>query len=575
MTFNIKPHTACDYYKIGHKDMYEKGTTKIYSNFTPRSSTYASKLPEVFNNKIVFFGLQGFIKSFLIDTWNNNFFQQPKDKVVEEYRSRVSNGLCIANPDTSHIEALHDLGYLPLSIKALPEGSLVDIKVPVLTVTNTIDEFFWLPNYIESIMSAELWKASTTASTAHQYRKLLDSYADKTGSSKEFVLWQGHDFSFRGLSGVHDAAASGSGHLLSFLGTDTIPAMDYVEDYYRGKETFIGGSVPASEHSVMCLSGVDNEIETFRRLIQDTFPTGVVSVVSDSWDYYQVITVYAKELKDVIMSRQPNTLGLSKVVFRPDSGNPVDIICGTAQVTNLDNCRDIEQVKDYAEDMLVEEIKSYTDHGECGASDHWGFFSYQDVIYRAEVSIDWNRYDKQYYYEDGHTLTSFKEATLTSEQKGSVECLWEIFGGTTTEKGYKMLDSHVGLIYGDSITLERANEIMKRLEAKGFASGNIVFGIGSYTYQYQTRDSYGFAMKATYGVVNGEPRNIFKDPKTDNGVKKSAKGLLRVEKEGDSFVLYDEQTPEQELQGELKEVFRDGQMLVSQSLEEIRKRLYS
>lgn len=574
MTFKIKPHTACDYYKIGHKDMYEQGTTKIYSNFTPRSVTHASKLPEVFNNKIVFFGLQGFVQWFLIDCWNENFFKQPKEKVVAEYASRVSNGLCIANPDTSHIEALHDLGYLPLKIKALPEGSLVDVKVPVLTVTNTIDEFFWLPNYIESVMSAELWKASTTATTAYQYRKLLDKYADKTASPKDFVLWQGHDFSFRGLSGVHDAAASGAGHLLSFLGTDTIPAMDYVEDFYNGKETFVGGSVPASEHSVMCLSGSDNEVETFRRLIQDTFPTGVVSVVSDSWDYWKVITDYSKQLKDVIMSRQPNALGLNKVVFRPDSGNPVDIICGTAQITNLDNCRDIEQVKDYAEDMLVEEVKSWTDHGECGSPEHWGFFSYQGVIYRADVEIEWNRYDKQYYYEDGHTLTSFKEATLTPEQKGSVECLWEIFGGTTTDKGYKLLDCHVGLIYGDSITLERAQEILKRLEAKGFASGNVVFGIGSYTYQYQTRDSLGFAMKATYGVVNGQPRNIFKDPKTDSGTKKSAKGLLRVESLNGDFALFDEQTPEQEEMGDLKVVFEDGVAYNLQTLAEIRNRLH-
>lgn len=544
MTFNIKPHTACDYYKIGHKDMYEQGTTKIYSNFTPRSSTHASKLPEFFNNKIVFFGLQGFIKSFLIDAWNKNFFLQPKEKVVEEYHSRVSNGLVIANPDVSHIEALHDLGYLPLSIKALPEGSLVNIKVPVLTVTNTIDEFFWLPNYIESIMSAELWKMSTTATTAYQYRKLLDSYADKTGSSKEFVLWQGHDFSFRGMSGVNDAAASGSGHLLSFLGTDTIPAMDYVEDYYRGKETFVGGSVPASEHSVMCLSGADNEIKTFRRLIQDIFPSGVVSVVSDSWDYWQVLTVYAPELKDIILSRKPNAIGLSKVVFRPDSGNPVDIICGLRSFKIGDY--DHDDFNDYVYDVVEVDGR---------------YFKYD---------VEW---EQEYAYETyGHRIVVGDEVPMHIV-KGSVECLWEIFGGTITDKGYKMLDSHVGLIYGDSITLERANEIMKRLEAKGFASGNIVFGIGSYTYQYQTRDSYGFAMKATYGVVDGEARNIFKNPKTDSGTKKSAKGLLRVELENGEYVLYDEQTPEQEQQGELKEVFRDGQLLISQSLEEIRTRL--
>lgn len=545
MTFNIKPHTACDYYKIGHKDMYEQGTTKIYSNFTPRSSTHASKLPEIFNNKIVFFGLQGFIKSFLIDTWNKNFFQRPEAEVVEEYRSRVANGLVIANPDVSHIEALHELGYLPLSIKALPEGSLVDIKVPVLTVTNTKDEFFWLPNYIESIMSAELWKMSTTATTAYQYRKLLDSYADKTGSSKEFVLWQGHDFSFRGMSGMYDAAASGSGHLLSFLGTDTIPAMDYVEDYYRGKETFVGGSVPASEHSVMCLSGADNEIETFRRLIQDTFPTGVVSVVSDSWDYWQVITVFASELKDIILSRKPNAIGLSKVVFRPDSGNPVDIICGlrSFKIGDYDRFDFVESDFDVVEDVDGKFYKFEEDFDQ----DYGGHYNHRIVV-GDEVPM--------------HVV------------KGSVECLWNIFGGTTTDKGYKMLDSHVGLIYGDSITLERANEIMKRLEAKGFASGNIVFGIGSYTYQYQTRDSYGFAMKATYGVVNGEARSIYKNPKTDAGTKKSAKGLLRVELEDGEYVLYDEQTPEQEQQGALVEVFRDGQQLVSYSLEEIRSRLH-
>lgn len=496
MTFKLKPHTACDFYKIGHKDMYEKGTTQVYSNFTPRSSKLASKISEVFDDKVVFFGLQGFIRWFLIDTWNEEFFNKPKSVVVEEYRSRVANALVLDNIDVSHIEALHDLGYLPIKIKALEEGELVNMKIPVLTITNTLPEFFWLPNYLESIMSSELWKSCTTATTAYQYRKLLDLYADKTGSPKEFVQWQGHDFSFRGLSGLHDAATSAAGHLLSFTGTDTIPAIDYLEDYYFGKETFIGGSVPATEHSVMCLSGKDNEIETFRRLIQDTHPTGVVSIVSDSWDYWQVITDYSKQLKDIIMSRQPNALGLNKVVFRPDSGDPVNIICGDVNAP------------------------------------------------------------------EG-----------SPEYKGSVECLWEIFGGTITSTGHKLLDQHVGLIYGDSITLARASEIMKRLEAKGFASANVVFGVGSFTYQYQTRDSYGFAMKATYGVVNGEGREIFKDPKTDSGTKKSAKGLLRVEKENGDYVLYDQQTIEQEQQGELKVVFEDGKLVKQLTLEQIRKNL--
>jgi nicotinamide phosphoribosyltransferase len=156
---------------------------------------------------------------------------------------------------------------------------------------------------------------------------------------------------------------------------------------------------------------------------------------------------------------------------------------------------------------------------------------------------------------------------------GAVETLWDIFGGTVTSEGYKVLNERVGLIYGDSITLDRAERILQRLKDKGFASCNIVFGIGSYTYQYNTRDTFGFAMKGTYGIVNGECREIFKDPITDGGTKKSAKGLLRVEKEDGKYVLYDQQTPLQELSGELQTVFRNGKLYNEHTLTEIRNRV--
>jgi nicotinamide phosphoribosyltransferase len=163
----------------------------------------------------------------------------------------------------------------------------------------------------------------------------------------------------------------------------------------------------------------------------------------------------------------------------------------------------------------------------------------------------------------------------TPEYKGAVQCLWEIFGGTVTHKCYDTLDSHIGLIYGDSISLERAQEILARLEAKGFSSDNIVFGIGSYTYQHVTRDTFGTAIKATWGAVNGEPRELFKDPKTDNGVKKSLCGLIRVEYEDGHYVAYDRQAPDQEQGGLLEPVFEDGLLVRSQSLQEIRMRLHS
>lgn len=509
----INPILAIDFYKSGHIAQYPKGTEYVYSNFTARSSRLASKIEGIFDEKVVFFGLQGFCKWFLIDMWNEGFFNRPKAEVVAEYQWHMDQGLGPNSVNCDHIVALHDLGYLPVRIKALPEGSLVPIKVPMLTVINTHPDFFWLTNYLEDVISNNIWKSCTTATTAWQYRKLLDKYAKETGANKDFVMWQGHDFSFRGVGGIHDGASNSSGHLLSFLGTDTIPAIDYLKNYYDGAKTYIGGSVPATEHSVMCMGGEDDEVETFRRLIEDIYPTGVVSIVSDTWDFWNVITHTADILKDKILARQPNALGLAKVVFRPDSGDPADIICGIEKQFLLD-------LKD----------------------------KYMDTRHGIHV------------YE--------------AQKKGAIECLWDIFGGTVNAEGYKELNPRVGLIYGDSITLARAQDILGRLKAKGFASSNIVFGIGSFTYQYQTRDSFGFAMKATWGVVNGEAKEIFKDPKTGDGVKKSAKGLLRVVKVEDSFVLLDQQTEAQEQRGWLETVFDNGVLFHETSLEQVRNTLH-
>lgn len=486
--------TSIDSYKLGHSVQYPQGITKVYSNFTPRNASYFNAPDEYKENAIIWFGLQAFLQE-LKELWDVTFFNQPKEQVCNEFAELVAL-FCGPNGfDVARIKSLHDLGYLPLKIKALSEGSKVPMNVPVLTITNTRVEEFWLPNFLETQMSTELWKASTSATISYTYRKIIDKYAELTGGSKEFVMWQGHDFSVRGMSGIADAAKSGAGHLLSFAGSDNIPALKLINDCYFGKETFVAGSVPATEHSVMCAGGKDSEIETFRRLLA-TYPSGVVSIVSDTWDYWNVITNTAKELKEEILARTPDSLGLAKVVFRPDSGDPVKIICGDPE---------------------------------------------------AEVG--------------------------SPAYKGSVECLAEIFGTTTNDKGFKTLNPRVGLIYGDSITMQRADEILKRLAAKGYASDNVVFGIGSYTFQYNTRDTFGFAMKATYVEINGEGQAIFKDPKTDSGMKKSARGLLKVTKENDSFVLHNDVSKEQEATGELRTVFLNGELLNQQSFADIRSNL--
>jgi nicotinamide phosphoribosyltransferase len=296
------------------------------------------------------------------------------------------------------------------------------------------------------------------------------------------------------MSGIEDAVMSGAGHLLCFTGTDTIPAIDFLEEYYGAdcERELVGGSVPATEHSVMCMGTADGEIETFERLITDVYPGGVVSIVSDTWDFWQVITVFLPQLRDKILARE------GKVVIRPDSGDPVKIVVGDEEA------------------------------------------------------------------EPG-----------SPEYKGVIECMWETFGGSITPQGHKLLDPHVGLIYGDGITLERQYAILEGLKQKGFASYNVVLGLGSFTYEYVTRDNFGFAMKATYGEVAGGGRDIFKSPRTDDGTKLSAKGLLQVYRNEETWKLElkEQCTWEEEAVGELKPVFRDGMLLAECNLEEIRSRI--
>lgn len=554
----INPLTALDFYKTDHRRQYPEGTTEVYANFTPRSCKWFTGA-KGYDNKVVFFGLQYFIKDFLIDSWNKEFFQKPKDEVVSAYKRRMDTSLGKDSIDVKHIEELHDLGYLPIQIKAVKEGTRVSVGVPVLTIVNTHPNFFWITNYLETILSVYLWKAITSATTAFEYKRVLTEYAKKTGTDLGFVQFQAHDFSFRGMSSYQDACLSGIAHLTSFFGTDTVPAIDFAEKYYNAnaEEELIGCSVPATEHSVMCMGTQEGEFDTFKRLINDVYPSGIVSIVSDSFDFWQVITDFTVRLKDDIMKRD------GKVVLRPDSGDPVRIICGDEipEIKGYDDSEAKWWVNDYIWDLIWNNRGS---HSVSGTGEMTKTCSLNGKYYEATVRFNWH----DNYYTDGVKITELKEVELTPEQKGAVECLWEVFGGTTTETGHKLLDSHIGLIYGDSITIERATEILKRLEAKGFASGNIVFGVGSYTYQLVTRDSLGFAVKATSGVVNGERRAIFKDPKTDGGTKKSAKGLLKVV----DGVLYDNQTEDEEHGGDLKVMFFNGDYF-DDNLAAIRKRL--
>jgi nicotinamide phosphoribosyltransferase len=572
----VLPVLLADFYKISHRVQYPKNTQFIFSNWIPRKS----RLKNI--NEVVSFGLQKFIIKYLVNYFNDNFFNIEIDEIINEYEKFIKYTLGDSSCYSEHIRELHKLKYLPLEIRAIEEGKVVPIGIPMITIVNTDERFFWLTNYIETLISCEIWSSMTSATIAHEYRKILNAYALDTVGNTDFVKFQGHDFSMRGMSGVESAVLSGMGHLLSFVGTDTIPAICGHIDYYKADITkeLVGVSVPATEHSVQCANGVntiEEETAFARRLITEIYPNGIVSMVSDTINLWEVITKVLPQIKDDILNRD------GKLVIRPDSGDPVDIICGKSyKIYNFDDkieeyeltfedCIDKMQ-SELEQEYYSNRTKFYGHKGEStyfniiDNGKYYGYFKYEKNIYKIVFTCRFT-----------DIVYSTEMTTLPSDYVGVVELLWNLFGGTINSKGYKELDPHIGVIYGDSITLERAKSICERLKAKGFASTNVVLGIGSYTYQYNTRDTFGFAMKSTHSVVDGKEYLLYKNPITDSGIKKSLKGLCIVTLEDGKYKvidnLYLDEYKRLLPKDELKTFYKDGEVFNFSSLEEIRCRL--
>jgi nicotinamide phosphoribosyltransferase len=472
-TFNILLATDC--YKLGHMEQYKPGVNKVYSYLTARSDKNF--------DKTVFFGLQYYLERYLSQPITHEMGEE-----LLEYRKRI---LGSNSPEVERkIRALCDLGYWPLEIKAVPEGTIMPVKNVLMTISNTLPDFHWTVGFVESIL-LKVWYSITVASCVHKYRTLVDSAFEKTVDDdmmflKDFTV---HDFGYRGDTSEEGAALSGAAHLLSFKGSDTVPAFPFLVEYYdAGIDDPVMFSVPASEHSVMCSFGREDELAAFEHML-DLYPTGIVSIVSDTFNVYRVLTEFAEKLKTRILARD------GKVVFRPDSGNPEYIICGNPDA--------------------------------------------------EEGSLEW---------------------------KGAIRLLDEMFGSTVNSKGYKVLNPKVGLIYGDGMYFERYERTLTRLQEMGYAASNLVIGVGGILRNH-SRDTMGFAIKATYVEVNGEPQEIEKDPVTDPG-KRSLKGLLHLYHNGNgTWTTLDCVTPEMEAAGELKVVYRNGVLLQKYNLNTIRERV--
>lgn len=482
------PMLLIDFYKAVHAEMLPKDINKSVSYFTPRMSRVERW------DKVVMFGLQGFIKTYLIDYFNEEFFGKPFEEVIGEYKRIMDATLGAQAYKIDKIEKLHKLGYLPIEIIALPEGTMVPMHVPMFGITNTHPDFAWLPQSLESLISAESWHPMIAATVGYTYRQIVNKYYEKTCDDSIARARALGAFDFRGEECLESAVKAGAGWCLSFLNTATVPTIPYLEQNYNcdcTKEPVAFGS-PSTEHSVMCSNyAMDgDEVTLLRRLLTEIYPNTSFSAVLDSYDYWNIIDNVLPQIKDEILAHN------GCMLMRGDSGECVDVV----------------------------------------------------------------------------TQTVFK--------------LWEHFGGTVNSKGYKVLDPHVKAIYGDSITIQRCEEIYRILEENGFACSNVALGVGSFSMQCIeengelkpfTRDTFSSCIKATYCEIDNKPYPIFKNPK-DGGFKKSQKGCCVVKENEQGVLVYQDEFDWKEAcadpDNKLVSVFKDGVLLKEQNLQEIRARLH-
>lgn len=474
-----------DSYKQCHPKMYPDNQEYLVSYLTPRKA-----MNENFP-KMVVYGVQPFIFD-MMDAFDS-FFAMPLEWAMYDYDKYIDTHLGLDNVARDRIIELHELGYLPLEIRALPEGTVVNMGVPIVEMRNTHPRFAWLVQWVECLLQTEVWPMCAYATVGWEYHKVAEKYYNMTAPGADPFMAMA-DFGFRGMSCLEDATRCSASWLLSFNKTSTIPALPYLDDYYNADcaKNKIGIGAVSTEHSVMAANfAIDgDEISFVKRMLTEIYPNTSFSMVSDTYDYWNMVDNIIPACKKEILAHN------GKLLIRPDSGDMV------------------------------------------------------------EISIK------------------------------TIQKLWDEFGGTVNEAGYKVLDPHIGLIYGDGCTLNRVAEIYETLAQLGFAATNVVFGVGAFCFHalfspdnkftVLTRDTWGMAMKATYGVFGGVEVPIFKDPKTDNGLKKSQKGCCLVRRLADgSFDCIDGYREwVEDIKTQLIPVYKDGESINEQEFLNIRARLY-
>ena len=591
---NYNPLLLIDFYKSTHHEQYPKGLTKMVSYYTPRMS----RLDDT--DTITFFGLQGFIKEYLIKGFNENFFSRPEDEVVAEYERILDYTLGRGAYESQKIRDLHRLGYLPLEISAIPEGIRTKVGVPQIEITNTHPDFVWLVNTIETMLSCTMWHTQISAEVGYRYRKIVDKWVEATCDDSVNPRKMLGDFSMRGQHSVESAIKSSAAWALSFDNTATVPAIMWLEDNYNcdvTKAPVAFGAI-STEHSVMCSNyAVDgDEITHIKRLLTEIYPNHSFSMVSDSYDYWRLVEELLPQCKDEILAHN-GTLSI-----RGDSGNPVEVLAGKdifyisdKDAEGYDLFADGRDTNDWFEEYC-RDIELDTDTTL--------YVNYKDKYYAVEVSCDWSNErgawtDTKYYYVEDYGF-KYTELIPNAELLGTVWALDQIVGHTINSKGYKVLNPKLKAIYGDSIIPDYADEVYRRLAAQGYAANNVVMGVGSMSmmalvgYDWEagslvfagkhngtncgpyTRDTFGIAVKATYAEdENGKPINIFKQPKA-LAWKKSQKGCCIVAPDGMSYT--DEHTWDEVIHANdnlLEQVFYNGNLTWETNLNAVKVNMYN
>jgi nicotinamide phosphoribosyltransferase len=292
-----------DSYKVSHHRQYPKGTSTVYSYFESRGGMFS---------EIEWFGLQYFLQEYL----SKPITKEMIDEAEELFAMHFGDKTLFNRSGWNCILERHN-GYLPVRIKAAPEGMIIPTNNVLMTVENTDPDCYWVTNYLETLLS-QVWYPTTVATVSLHMKRLILRYLEKTGDPS-LISFKLHDFGFRGVSSVESAGIGGAAHLVNFMGTDTVMALVVARKYYG--EKMAGFSIPAAEHSTITSWGLENERDAFRNMIAQYGSGGLYAVVSDSYDIFRACSqIWGKELKAEVEAAN------GTLVVRPDSGIPHQVV---------------------------------------------------------------------------------------------------------------------------------------------------------------------------------------------------------------------------------------------------------